>query len=328
MKIRSIKVWVSTCAALALFLWLQPDVAYANGGTPLMWAPVYHLLIGNLVIGLGEGLLLGLLYNVRKSRAILFMMGANYVSFILGAISLGTLSELVKGCFRQETFLYHVPSFLWILCGLTFLMTVVFEWPLCWALLRNRPRKWRDSILASFAAQSASYGVLVYFYLGASAISLYTEVDVTPDLVPSLPPHSLVHFTSLDDGRLYRIALNGSAREKVEELTSREEYSKHLEEQNDFGVLDLRPDQHQDWKVSKLNWAYDGISAQNKTTGSLLRVALDTPYLRWPPRFATVLPGDLVVYQLGDQIVVLDLNARKLGLLALGRGPVAISNRD
>ena len=35
-----------------------------------------------------------------------------------------------------------------------------------------------------------------------------------------------------------------------------------------------------------------------------------------------VLPGDLVVYQLGEQIVVLDLNHRQLGLLALGRSPV------
>jgi hypothetical protein len=36
-----------------------------------------------------------------------------------------------------------------------------------------------------------------------------------------------------------------------------------------------------------------------------------------------MLPGDQVVYQLGDQIVLLDLNQRKLGLITLGRGPLA-----
>jgi hypothetical protein len=42
----------------------------------------------------------------------------------------------------------------------------------------------------------------------------------------------------------------------------------------------------------------------------------------WFSRCATVLPGSLVVYQLGEQIVVLDLERRQLGLLAKGRSPV------
>ena len=47
-----------------------------------------------------------------------------------------------------------------------------------------------------------------------------------------------------------------------------------------------------------------------------------TPYLWWQTCYATVLPGDRVIYQLADQVVLLDLNLRKICLIALGRGPV------
>lgn len=46
------------------------------------------------------------------------------------------------------------------------------------------------------------------------------------------------------------------------------------------------------------------------------------PFLAWIARNATILPSDQVVYQLGNQIVILDLSTRKLAFLALGQGPV------
>jgi hypothetical protein len=68
----------------------------------------------------------------------------------------------------------------------------------------------------------------------------------------------------------------------------------------------------------------EGLQAWNKKTNEKLNAALETPFVIWPSRNATVLPGDQVVYQLGDQIVVLDLRTRRIGLVARGRGPVVI----
>ena len=48
---------------------ISPRVAHANMGTALMWAPIFHLLFGNVIIGLGEGLALGFLFRVGKWKA-------------------------------------------------------------------------------------------------------------------------------------------------------------------------------------------------------------------------------------------------------------------
>ncbi len=58
------------------------------------------------------------------------------------------------------------------------------------------------------------------------------------------------------------------------------------------------------------------------------RIALETPFVRWLPRWPTVLPGEQVVYQLGDQIVLFDIPQRKLGLVAFGRGPLVTAGDD
>lgn len=98
-------------------------------------------------------------------------------------------------------------------------------------------------------------------------------------------------------------------------------------------ALDLRPEGERDWLV-RVNWyGADGLMCRNERTGEEINFGFDNPLLparllaSWP----TILPGNLIVYQLGDEefsddgescIVVVDLNARTLGLLARGRSPV------
>lgn len=92
--------------------------------------------------------------------------------------------------------------------------------------------------------------------------------------------------------------------------------------QSEFHPIDLRLPDMRKWKVSIDFWAYEGVWAENKTSGKTLVIGLDTPFVEWKSRYATILPGDQVVYQLGEQIVILDLNSRKIGLIAYGRSPV------
>ena len=53
-----------------------------------------------------------------------------------------------------------------------------------------------------------------------------------------------------------------------------------------------------------------------------IHLQFDRLILHWDTRNATVLPSGQIVYQLGSQIVLFDANQRKIGLIALGRGPV------
>jgi hypothetical protein len=100
---------------------------------------------------------------------------------------------------------------------------------------------------------------------------------------------------------------------------------------DDWRAYDLRPAIERDWDVetTQLGWAV--IYAKRTYTGELLRLSLETPFLMWSGRSATVLPGDKVVFQLidlgshlPDQLILLDLRARKLGFLTYGRGPVVL----
>lgn len=77
-----------------------------------------------------------------------------------------------------------------------------------------------------------------------------------------------------------------------------------------------------EWTVHTGYWAFEGLRAEKGDTHKWL--ALELPFLYWYSRFATVVPGDQVVYQLGNQVVLLDLNADKIGLITMGYGPVVI----
>src|SRR5262249_284540 len=70
--------------ALAAIVFAMPAVALANVGTPLMWASAAHLVLGNAIIGLLEGLLLSGLFKLRAARAIGLMIAANYFSAWVG----------------------------------------------------------------------------------------------------------------------------------------------------------------------------------------------------------------------------------------------------
>ena len=68
-----------------------PSAAWANAGTPLMWAGCFYMLVGNALIGVLEGLLIGLVFKVGKRQAVLWMILANYLLAWLGWIAIGII---------------------------------------------------------------------------------------------------------------------------------------------------------------------------------------------------------------------------------------------
>ncbi len=201
---------------LVLFCLLAfPGSALANAGTPLMWAGMFHLVFGNALIGLCEGLLIGWLFALPKGKAVLIMIPANYLSAWAGGLFLrGTIVSSL------QLDLNNGWRWFWIMVLLTYVITLVLEWPFV-ALCFRRAENWlARSIRANVLVQTASYVVLFAWYWMASGTSLYTKLRVTSPAELALPETVSVYFISEHDGSAYKRPLVGGTQTKVCELHS------------------------------------------------------------------------------------------------------------
>jgi len=182
-----------------------------------MWASMVHLVIGNVLVGIGEGALLGWLFSVSLRRSIPVMILANYTSawggglFLRGAIVQALPIDLNNGW-----------KWFWIMVVATYCMTLILEWPFIAWCFRGTQDWLRRSVRATLVTQSASYVLLFGWYWMASFTSLYTAMNIVapPDL--ALPESVLVYFIAPADGNVYRRSLTGGAGEKVFDLHSQD----------------------------------------------------------------------------------------------------------
>jgi hypothetical protein len=192
-----------------------PQHAWANAGTPLMWAGMLHLVYGNALIGLGEGILLAWLFSVPKRKSVTVMVLANYASAWLGGL-------LIRGAIVQALpmTLTNGWRWFWIMVVATYCMTLALEWPFIAWCLRGTQDWFRQSLRAPLVVQSASYVILFGWYWMASGTSLYTKMDIVASADLSLPESVLVYFISSADGNVYRRQLVDGGEQKIFELHS------------------------------------------------------------------------------------------------------------
>jgi hypothetical protein len=101
-----------------------PLTARADAGTPLMWAGMIHLVLGNAIIGIFEGLVLAWIFKLRKGVCVLVMIPANYFSAWIGGLYLN--HEITSALPFN---LYNAWVWIWVMVLVTFLITLIFEWP-------------------------------------------------------------------------------------------------------------------------------------------------------------------------------------------------------
>lgn len=200
---------------LVLCIATLPTAALANAGTPLMWASMLHLVLGNLLIGLLEGYLLAKLFRLPKGKTIGILILANYFSAWVG------------GLFLRGAIVHALPldlnnawSFFWAMVVLTYLMTLVLEFPFVALALRRDPKWLSKSIRGSLAIQTVSYVLLFGWYWLASGTSLYTKMEIVQLSAMSLPEKVLMYFIDADDGNVYVMNLKTPERRKVYDLKS------------------------------------------------------------------------------------------------------------
>ena len=192
-----------------------PSVAQANAGTPLMWASMLHLVFGNLIIGIVEGILLAKVFGLTKRNCIGLMILANYLSAWLGGLVIGNAiaKALPMG-------LYTAWPFFWLMVLVTYFLTLFLEFPFVALAFRGAPAWRRKSIRASFVVQSISYMALFGWYWLASGTSLFTKTEVVELSSIPLPEKVLVYFISVDDGDVYQGTLRETQWKNIFNLDS------------------------------------------------------------------------------------------------------------
>ena len=210
MTTRTMRFWLP-----ATVLALLPAVAYADAGTPLMWAGALHLLFGNAIIGVVEGLILAFLFQLKAGRCVAIMIAANYFSAWVGGVFL--ISTITASLSLD---LYNAWRWLWCMVAVSYCLTLLLEWPFVALCLRKSDGWFRKSIWGSLIVQSASYLVLFGWYWAASGTSLYTDLTVVQPSAISLPTDAMLYYLAENQREVFARDLGHDETRRICELTS------------------------------------------------------------------------------------------------------------
>jgi hypothetical protein len=95
--------------------------------------------------------------------------------------------------------------------------------------------------------------------------------------------------------------------------------------QSHFGGDDLQGEQPPRWIVWCGFWPVMGIRVSNdREKTEKFVMAVDMPWVSWAASNATILPNDQLVFQLGEQIMRVDLKRNLAAAVVAGHGPVVV----
>ena len=168
-----------------------PLTARADAGTPLMWAGMLHLFFGNAIIGFFEGFILAKFFKLQAHVCIWTMMLANYFSAWLGGLF---LNQQITNHLPFN--LYNAWHWIWTMVVVTYLITLVLEWPFVFFCFRKEPNRLKRSWLGNLLINSLSYVLLFGWYGMASGTTLYTKTNIVQPSEINFPKNGIVYFIS------------------------------------------------------------------------------------------------------------------------------------
>jgi hypothetical protein len=196
-------------AGIILLFCLIPLTASADAGTALMWAGMLHLVFGNFFIGLFEGMILAWVFKLKSTRCAWIMVLANYFSSWGGMF----LNNAVTSHLSLN--LYNAWFWFWVMVGVTYLMTLILEWPFIFFCLRKEQSRFKKSLLGNLLVNSLSYLLLFGWYWEASGKGLYKNLNVVQPSQMTMPTNGVVFFISATDGDVHSLDLTTQQSEKV-----------------------------------------------------------------------------------------------------------------
>lgn len=200
---------------VALLLIAAPTAAWADSEPPMVYFVVAYMLVGYGIIGLLEGFVLASILHLSKIRTMILLFTANYFANWGGGFFFAR--KIAAG---MEPDISNVSQVLWTVVPIAYAMTLLCMLPFVLPAVAGPGRRAYKWIAIIAAIQIASYTVLLVTYHQPSATTLLTSVEVAPPAEVNLPDGLVVYYISEDDGDVYRMALDGSAPEKVLDLNS------------------------------------------------------------------------------------------------------------
>lgn len=333
--------------------------AYANAGTPLMFASAFHLLVGNIVLGLIEGGILILLFRVRVLPALIAMILANYASMWAG-FGFMPNNDLNLTIENIEATLKNIVI-------TTFFVTLVVEYPFVLFSIRKIKRRFIWSIVATLLIHGVTYSIIVRYYEGAGDLSMVQELEIVdPGEMTVDAGYALVYFddgsndvllTQLDDLQTGRIAtfktcdvyerlyLKKNDHKSFDLLATCDheeasEYGRHVIlrdfrncESTAFADVERGKNEGTYWRFGEVGdlgidsnwnfsvgfWDFQAITCYNDELPEPLEFAVATTISDWMLRNAVHIAGDHVVFQLGDDQICI-MQPQEKKIALLARG--------
>lgn len=190
----------------------------ANAGMIWSFRSMGHFLVGNIVLGVIEGLLLAMVFRSSKRRAIGLMIGANYVSAVFGGFASMGVFLALEALIPSGGYIRWMPRVLGAAVAFSFLITIVLEWPSAAKLTGAPQRAWRRTLVPLVGVHLLTYPLLAVWYWSAADLSLYTDSkqDHTLSFIdPDVAKQFWVYSIDSSDNSLYRVRPNGTERERV-----------------------------------------------------------------------------------------------------------------
>lgn len=156
---------------------LVPSFSMANAGTPLLWVSALHLVFGNAIIGVIEGLILAKLLKIAKLRSVMVMIVANYTSAVMGVGFLQIIDMINIESIQYFFFEYLKVSITVIIIAII-VLTIFIEVPFCYFLEKKSHRGWKSAFRASLIIQTVSYILISPIYLKVSNFEISPPWEV------------------------------------------------------------------------------------------------------------------------------------------------------
>lgn len=338
---------------LGIGIILTPMPALANASTALVKTTIFHLFWGNLIIGYVEAGLLVRWFRLPRLKTTVTLILANYIStwggifVVVYALSLANhISDLVRilvvgytlpGVFFLTLENIHIWS--WIIAIFLFPATLLIEYPFFRFSLRKKPNATAKTVKSLLVIHAISHLLVAAWYMANSQTSMLTQLERVPADTLNLPGQYQLYFKSPDGSQAMQSDLTGSNIKSISSADFQTQLltvPKEPESENrrlqrigyDFHQPILKLAEDSDWDFYIRNLKGRGIAGLRDRNAEQFEFefTLEIPFARWGISHATHLPGDFVVFQLGqDQICILHPGDRVIALVTRGIEPIVVA---
>ncbi|MDB6028221.1 MAG: hypothetical protein JWM68_4444 [Verrucomicrobiales bacterium] len=199
-----------------------------------MWAGMLHMVIGNALIGIAEGMFVAFIFKTKRKLCVPVMIVANYLSAWVGGL---LLTQFLTP--HLDINLYNGRLWMVLLTAITFIATVILELPFVLFCARGIGARRTKIIQVNCLVQFVSYLILTLWYLSASRVSLYSKFEVLPSSRIVVNEEALLYYIAGPDGNVYSSRLDGSERQQVFALQSTNHYDRLFVKKNGSNQWDL-----------------------------------------------------------------------------------------